>query len=137
MKYIIDVPNNGYVSEEDGCLYIPLRSDGCDPLMVNPTWLLTGYHAEPYIEPDRKAIENETWDLVNRIADMSYEDFISCFEGETEEYVYGLPYHEVKAKYEEWKKQKEDEATMKEVTALAEKIGIHKLYSMVKEIRGE
>ena len=34
-------------------------------------------------------------------------------------------------------KQKEEEEEMKEVTALAEKIGIHKLYSMVKEIRGE
>ena len=126
-KYIIDVPNNGYVSKEDGCLYIPLRSDGCDPLMVNPTWLLTGYHAEPYIETDRKAIENEVWENTWKMF-LTPEDFGATM---------GDSYSEAKAKYDAWKKQKEDEATMKEVTALAEKIGIHKLYSMVKEIRGE
>ena len=53
------------------------------------------------------------------------------------EVMHNTTYSEAKSKYDAWKKQKEDEATMKEVTALAEKIGIHKLYSMVKEIRGE
>ena len=62
----------------------------------------------PYIEPGHKAIEDEVWELAERIADMSYDDFIDCFEGETEEYVYGLPYREVKAKYDVWKKQKEE-----------------------------
>ena len=71
----------------------------------------------PYIEPGHKAIEDEVWELAERIADMSYDDFIDCFEGETEEYVYGLPYREVKAKYEIWKRDKEEIHVGDEVTA--------------------
>lgn len=131
MKYIVELEDEPCM-RENGVNYYTCKSAPWYNLGETVINRLT-----PYTEPDRKAIEDETWELAERIADMSYDDFISCFEGETEEYVYGLPYHEVKAKYEEWKKQKEDEATMKEVTALAKKIGIHKLYSMVKEIRGE
>lgn len=126
-KYIIDVPNNGYVSKEDGCLYIPLMSDGCDPLMVNPTWLLTGYHAEPYIETDRKAIENEVWENTWKMF-LIPEDFGATM---------GDSYSEAKAKYDAWKKEKEDETIKQKVIDLANDIGIHKLYSMVVDIRGE
>jgi hypothetical protein len=139
MKYIIDIPKeyeSDWVNKSSR-----LGFELCFPINETSTnkkyHIPTGLKLESYTEPDRESIENETWELAERIADMSYDDFISCFEGETEEYVYGLPYHEVKDRYKAWKKQKEDEATMKEVTALAEKIGIHKLYSMVNEIRGE
>lgn len=109
MKYIIDIEDE---YTKDWVNETPMCKELCIPISVpnrqRTYHVITGFKLEPYTEPDRKAIENETWDLANRIADMSYEDFISCFEGETEEYVYGLPYHEVKAKYEEWKKQKDE-----------------------------
>lgn len=46
MKYVIDVPDK-YVSKEDGQLYVALRSEECDE-SLNPTWVCTGYHCEPY-----------------------------------------------------------------------------------------
>lgn len=110
MKYIIDIPKeyeSDWVNKSSR-----LGFELCFPINETATnkkyYIPTGFKLEPYIEPDRKAIEDETWELAERIADMSYDDFISCFEGETEEYVYGLPYHEVKAKYEEWKKRKDE-----------------------------
>ena len=87
----------------------------------------------PYTETDRKAIEDEVWSFAWKIFNMDFGEYAKLFDDNE----CPSDYRETKAKYEEWKKQKEDEATMKEVTALAEKIGIHKLYSMVKEIRGE
>ena len=108
MKYIIDIPDEktyAYINDEKTFLRMPISlGENEIKSMFAPTML----RIKPYIEPDRKAIEDEAWGLAERIADMSYDDFISCFEGETEEYVYGLTYHEVKAKYEAWKKRKEE-----------------------------
>jgi len=108
MKYIIDIPDEktyAYINDEKTFLRMPISlGENEIKSMFAPTML----RIKPYTEPDRKAIENETWELAERIADMSYDDFISCFEGETEEYVYGLPYHEVKAKYDAWKKRKDE-----------------------------
>lgn len=106
MKYIIELEDepmiaNSFNQEVDELW----KAKGFNSLVFDKYGL---YKLTPYTELDRKAIEDETWELAERIADMSYDDFISCFEGETEEYVYGLPYHEVKAKYEEWKKRKDE-----------------------------
>ena len=106
MKYIIELEDepmiaNSFHQEVDELW----KAKGFNSLVFDKYGL---YKLTPYTELDRKAIEDETWGLAERIADMSYDDFVSCFEGETEEYVYGLPYHEVKAKYEAWKKQKEE-----------------------------
>ena len=102
MKYIIELEDEPCM-REDGVNYYTCKSARWYKLGETVINRLT-----PYTEPDREAIENETWELAERIADMSYDDFISCFEGETEEYVYGLPYHEVKAKYDAWKKRKDE-----------------------------
>jgi len=106
MKYIIELEDepmiaNSFNQEVDELW----KAKGFNSLVFDKYGL---YKLTPYTELDRKAIEDETWGLAERIADMSYDDFISCFEGETEEYVYGLTYHEVKAKYEAWKKRKEE-----------------------------
>lgn len=64
--------------------------------------------AKTHTEPDRKAIEDEVWDLVKIITDMTDVQRKECFGGETcnlDEY---LTYQEAKAKYEEWKKQKDE-----------------------------
>lgn len=92
----------------------------------------------PYAEV-QKDIENEVWEFAGKMISTSGNEVSEMWGCATNfgEVMHNTTYSEAKAKYDEWKKEKEDEATMKEVTALAEKIGIHKLYSMVKEIRGE
>ena len=128
-KYIIDIPDEhefDWVNKSSR-----LGFELCFPINETATnkkyHIPTGLKLESYTEPDREAIENEVWENTWKMF-LTPEDFGATM---------GDSYSEAKAKYDAWKKQKEDEATMKEVTALAEKIGIHKLYSMVKEIRGE
>ena len=116
MKYIIDIPNE--LAEASARYW-------------NETTNMT---LVPYTEPDRKAIEDEVWKFAKKVRLKEFFDdnhnlhpYLDYFDS----------YQDAKAKHEALKKQKEEEEEMKEVTALAEKIGIHKLYSMVKEIRGE
>lgn len=99
-KYIIDIPDTGYVSEEDGQLYVPLKSTDCD-VSINPAWLVTGYHCEPYTEPDREA--DEMWDFVNTVYGLSDEELYEIFDDGN---YCDHSYQEAKAKYEAWKKRK-------------------------------
>ena len=129
MKYIIDIPKeyeSDWVNKSSR-----LGFELCFPINETATnkkyHIPTGLKLESYTELDREAIEDEVWENTWKMF-LTPEDFGATM---------GDSYSEAKAKYDAWKEQKEDEATMKEVTALAEKIGIHKLYSMVKEIRGE
>lgn len=129
MKYIIDIPKeyeSDWVNKSSR-----LGFELCFPINETATnkkyHIPTGLKLESYTELDREAIEDEVWENTWKMF-LTPEDFGATM---------GDSYSEAKAKYDEWKELKEDEATMKEVTALAEKIGIHKLYSMVKEIRGE
>lgn len=99
MKYIIDVPKEiAKISEE----------------FLSKAGLL----CEPYTEPDRKAIEDEVWELTRRIICPSdcCEDSISAHtkeifnkEGwEIRGIFNDLSYQEAKAKYEAWMKQKDE-----------------------------
>lgn len=59
----------------------------------------------PYTEPDREAIENEVWDFVNTVYGLSDEELYEIFcDGNYCEH----SYQEAKAKYEAWKKQKDE-----------------------------
>ena len=125
-KYIIDIPDeavefmggriNVFVEPEykvGDCKHYALRIPKED--------------IEPYTEPDRKAIDlqyardienvarmnynegaKDAWDFARSINYLGYDDFVSCFGGKTEEQVYELSYSEVKAKYDAWKKRKEE-----------------------------
>lgn len=88
----------------------------------------------------RQKAHEEAWELFGVIADMDYDDYEHCFGEDCEDWkIYKLSYQEAKAKYDAWmadKKQKET-SELEEVTALANRIGIHRLYSLVNEIRGE
>lgn len=117
MKYIIDIPDK-YVMATN-----PRRLMICEDTVC----IATGIELTPYNEPSQKAIDlqhahdienvakmnynegaKDAWEFARAINYMGYDDFVSCFNGKTEEVVYELSYSEVKAKYEEWKKQKEE-----------------------------
>lgn len=110
MKYIVDVPDN-------------------------TTWIqVSTDRLEPYIEPDRKAIEDEVWEFVCKF--VWAVDDKKILGTDILHAVRDMSYQEAKAKYEAWKKQKEGQEKEK-VMALAGEIGIHKLYALVCDIRGE
>ena len=86
MKYVVDVPDN-------------------------TTWIqVSTDRLEPYTEPDRSAIEDEVWGLAKKLISMSgneVSDMMGCTTN-FGEVMYNMPYQEAKAKYEEWKKQKDE-----------------------------
>jgi len=138
-KYIIDIP------EDTTCLNALRYEDGkCVSARSYIIPDLTPYvKSESYIDGLKEG-QNDAWEFVRELIHcnngkgMQDDELQSCFGYELYSQVFKhLSYQEARDKYEAWKKEKEEEATMKEVTALAEKIGIHKFYSMVKEIRGE
>lgn len=138
MKYIIDIPDereSDYIAETPfgKRLFFPLRIT--DVAYSIPTHL----HVEEYIDVNREEIENEVWNFVRFMSQgMDSSRRKECFGFDaTLSAIKEMPYQEAKAKYDAWKKGEEDRELLKEVTALAERVGVHKLYSMVKEIRGE
>ena len=80
-KYIIDLPDKLYAM--NGELRIPIRF-GESPVKE---WRRTGLNVKPHTEPDRSAIEDEVWRFCMN-TDWSYQ--------------------EAQARYEAWKKQKEE-----------------------------
>ena len=129
MKYIINVPNQDYSYDEIlHTLKLKFYDDNlsCEVLL----------DAESYTEPDRKAIEDEVWSFVNFLENKlkaSDYDFIFDDNSPYDKYTY----QEAKAKYEAWLKQKDDNAIKQKVIELADEIGVHKLYAIVRDIRGE
>ena len=98
MKYIIDVGKDRV--SKGGKLELL-----CEVENSLPQYIHTAIDAEPYTESDRKAIEDEVWELHK---DIMYHD----------EYAGGLEhtYQEAKSKYEAWKKQKNEIKIGDEVT---------------------
>lgn len=109
MKYIIDIPDKAidfmggrdhfsmFVEPEckvDDCKHYALRISKGD--------------IEPYIEPDHKAIEDEVWELVRIITDMTEKQRIECFGGASCDLDEYWTYQDAKRKYEAWKKSKEE-----------------------------
>ena len=117
MKYIIDVPNQDYSYDE---IFHTLKLKFYDDNLSCEVFL----EAKPYTEPDRKAIENDVWDVARAVNDMGYDDFVSCFGGKTEEMVYELSYSEVKAQYEAWKRTEEEIHVGDEVTLFGRAKGL-------------
>lgn len=139
MKYIIEIENEPFGRNDDP--FFPhgmdelYRAKGFKSLVFDQNGLdkLT-----PYTEPDREAIENEVWEFVKTLGSISQYQRKEMFGDVAYWYVLDtFNYQEAKAKYDAWKKQKEDEEIKQKVIDLAEEIGIHKLYSIVREIRGE
>ena len=89
MKYIIDVPEEiAKISEE----------------FLSKAGLL----CEPYIESNRKDIEDEMWEFLDLLSTgMSSEERLECFGVVFSHMIVStMSYQEAKAKYEAWMKQK-------------------------------
>lgn len=128
-KYIIDLPDEG--KYRLGQAYIFANDGEKIAASCNLTDLT------PYTEPDREAIENEVWEFVKILGSISQNQRKEIFGDVAYWYVLDtFNYQQAKTKYEEWRKQK-DNVVKQKVVDLAEEIGIHRLYAIVREIRGE
>lgn len=103
MKYIIDVPDNTKWLE----YYQPGSSSN---ICFHGTAVGIN-ELKPYTEPDCKAIEDEVWEFARKLSCMKYEETRDCFGiGYEDEYdvLNAFTYSEAKARYEAWKKQKDE-----------------------------
>lgn len=105
MKYIIDVPDTQeityYTEQKMVCLKV---NEG---IVASEIYI----DAEPYTEPDRKAIEDEVWHLARTIESMSVGEIMNIFDVREENVPFlcnTRTYQEAKAKYEAWLKQKDE-----------------------------
>jgi len=99
MKYIIDIPRE-LLLKDDGYSF----SDGNSYCITGKLSKLT-----PYTEPDRKAIEDEVWELANYMGRMSLTERDLCFGFPLpQEVTMNLSYNEAKDKFEAWLKQKDE-----------------------------
>lgn len=73
---------------------------------------------EPYTKPDRKAIEDEVWEFVRIITDMTEKQRIECFGGASCNLDKYWTYQDAKTKYEAWKKKEEEIRVGDEVVPL-------------------
>ena len=64
--------------------------------------------AKTHTEPDRKAIEDEVWEFATTCTKMDGSDSVDVFGGFSVDSFTKYSYQEAKAKYEEWKKQKDE-----------------------------
>ena len=75
-KYIIDIPEDrigDFVGST--CLLMPFT------MAKHKGVHNTNLKLTPYTEPDRKAIEDEVWEFVRIITDMTEKQRIECFGG--------------------------------------------------------
>lgn len=116
MKYVIDVPNNMIIkSALNGLtLGIPMLVSSTQKEFVIPTNL----QLNPYIEPDRKAIEDEVWEFARKMISTSGNEVSEMWGCVTNfgEVMHNTTYSEAKAKYEAWLKQKNEIKVGDEVT---------------------
>ena len=105
MKYIIDVPSDLYAICKT--LRVPVKVGNGDI-----SWYNTHLTAEPYTEPDRKAIEDEVWEfvsmLMNMHPDVAEDIYWSMNGGKGIGVAAEMTYQEAKARYDAWKKEKEE-----------------------------
>ena len=105
-KYIIDIEDE---YTKDWINDTPMCKELCMPISVpnrqRTYHVSTGFKLEPYTEPDRKAIEDEVWEFAKKVR---LEDFIDS-NGKLRGYLSSFDtYQEAKAKYELWKKPKDE-----------------------------
>lgn len=139
-KYIIEIPDDMIVSRELPTLAIKARFGNMRQFALD-----TGLKLMPYDDAEQRGAD-KAWELARWcFKDASDSDLERAFPFEWNHGGYrriaDMPYIQAAGRYEAWQKQKEENAEIaeakKEVLAIANKIGIHALYAMVLEIRGE
>ena len=102
MKYIIDVSKDRV--SKGGKLELL-----CEVENSLPQYVHTAIDAVPYKEPDRKAIEDEVWELADYMGRMSLTERDLCFGFSLpQEVTMNMSYNEAKSKFEAWLKQKDE-----------------------------
>ena len=108
MKYIIDIPDE---HESDFIAETPFGKRFCFPWRITDVAysLPTHLHVEEYTDVNREEIENEVWNFVRFMSQgMDSSRRKECFGFDaTLSAIKEMPYQEAKAKYDAWKKQKE------------------------------
>lgn len=101
MKYIIDVP--------DGTTCINTLKYEDSKCVAARSYIISDL--TPYIEPDRKAIEDEVWEfasmLMNMHPDVAEDIYWSMNGGKGIGVAAEMSYQEAKSKFEAWMKQKD------------------------------
>lgn len=111
MKYIIDVPDRHLVSLSSGEKQLTIPVSVCTGNNIankRNVCLPTDFILRPYSELNREAIEDEVWEFVKKMEhEIPVCDLMDIYGDESEIYQ-NFTYQEAKAKYEAWKKSKEE-----------------------------
>lgn len=113
MKYIIDIEDE---YTKDWVNDTPMCKELCMPISIpnrqRTYYVSTGFKLEPYTEPDRKAIEDEVWEMARLISydgGLKLTDLYECYKSSSiQEVMKNHSYQEAKEKYEAWRKQKDE-----------------------------
>ena len=108
MKYIIDIPNadvSRWIGETPfgKKLYVPISVENGKEYNIG-----TEIYVEEYTESDRQAIENEVWEFAKIFMDDMGVDDLEVVNGDTIKRYFAMTYQEAKARYEAWKKKKDE-----------------------------
>ena len=101
MKYVIDIPNNTLQI----CLITENTKDHHPYIERKQVEDLTPY-AKPDEDEIRRKAHEEAWEFARTVKRMSIADCGKCFETYTG--IFDLNYSEAKAKYDAWRKQKDE-----------------------------
>ena len=102
-KYIIDIPDDrvcDFVGSTN--LLMPYEMAG------HKGHHNTGLELTPYTETDREVIENEVWGFAKLFMDDMGVDDLEVVNGDTIKRYFAMTYQEAKAKYEVWKRKKDE-----------------------------
>ena len=108
-KYLIDIPDGTvYGYDEDKKILIFPEKDFIEVSEVSNLIYLP--NIVPYEESDRKAIEDEVWEFAREMISTSGHEVSEMWGCVTNfgEVMHNTTYQEAKAKYEAWKRTKEE-----------------------------
>ena len=107
-KYIVDVPDAA-VEFMDGEMIFSIEPKIRDLEGMHYVVRIAKEDVTSYTEPDRKAIEDEVWELADYMCRMGVQERDLCFGFQsTTEVTANLSYQEAKSKFEAWLKQKDE-----------------------------
>lgn len=115
-KYIIDIPDSEETMWEgfNGDLFIPITMN-----KGTKTWVNTDLKMTPYTEPNEdnamwmdgyeKGVEagrDDAWELIQKVAAMTYRELDDAKIPQS--WIASCKHQEIKTKYKEWQKQKDE-----------------------------